>query len=74
MPGVIGALQAAEALAPPRGETPAFVGRLVQYDSRVMTLRAVRFNPNPRCAVCGADARIRALAADDYDAADCAVL
>ena len=39
-----------------------------------MTLRAVRFNPNPRCAVCAADARIHALAADDYPAADCAVL
>ena len=38
------------------GEAPAFAGRLLQYDSPAMTLRAVRFNPNPRCAVCGADA------------------
>jgi hypothetical protein len=39
-----------------------------------MTLRAVPFNPNPSCAVCAAGARIHALAADDYPAADCAVL
>jgi hypothetical protein len=39
-----------------------------------MSLRAVSFNPNPRCAVCAADARIHALAADDYPAANCAVL
>jgi hypothetical protein len=39
-----------------------------------MNLRAVSFNPNPRCAVCAADARIHALAADDYPAANCAVL
>jgi hypothetical protein len=39
-----------------------------------LTLRTVSFNPNPRCAVCADDARIHALAADDYAAADCAVL
>ena len=72
VPGVIGALLGAEAARLAKGETPAFVGRLVQYDSRSMSVRTVRFNPNPLCAVCGPEARIRALSAADYPAADCA--
>jgi molybdopterin/thiamine biosynthesis adenylyltransferase len=71
VPGVIGALLGAEAARLAKGETPAFVGRLVQYDSRSMSVRAVRFNPNPQCAVCAPGARIHALAAADYPAADC---
>ena len=74
VPGVIGALAGVEASRLLRGQAPAYVGRLLQYDSAGLTLRAVSFNPNPRCAVCAADARIHALAADDYPAADCAVL
>ncbi len=72
VPGVIGALLGAEAARLARGETPAFAGRLVQYDSRSMSVRTVRYNPNPLCAVCGPEARIRALSAADYPARDCA--
>ncbi len=73
VPGVIGALLGAEAARLAGGETPAFVGRLVQYDSRSMSVRTVRYNPNPLCAVCGPEARIRALSAADYPAMiDCA--
>jgi molybdopterin/thiamine biosynthesis adenylyltransferase len=71
VPGVIGALLGTEAARLAKGETPAFVGRLVQYDSRSMSVRAVRFNPNPQCAVCAPGARIHALAAADYPAAEC---
>ena len=71
VPGVIGALQGLEAARILRRETPAFVGRLVQYDSRAMLIRSTRFNPNPACAVCGSKARIRALLADEYPAPDC---
>jgi len=74
VPGVLGALAGVEASLLLRGQAPAYVGRLLQYDSAGLTLRTVSFNPNPRCAVCAADARIHALAADDYAAADCAVL
>jgi adenylyltransferase/sulfurtransferase len=73
VPGVVGALAGAEAIRLLRGQPPGFVGRLLQYDGARMTLRAVSFNPNPRCAVCAPDARIHALAADEYPAADCAV-
>jgi molybdopterin/thiamine biosynthesis adenylyltransferase len=71
VPGVIGALCGVEAARILRGETPAFVGRLVQYDSRAMLVRPIRFNPNRSCAVCGPEARIRALSAAEYPAADC---
>jgi adenylyltransferase/sulfurtransferase len=53
VPGVIGALQATEALKILRGETPAFTGRLIRYDSRLMTMRTVRFRRNSACGVCG---------------------
>jgi molybdopterin/thiamine biosynthesis adenylyltransferase len=74
VPGVIGALQGVEAARLLRGETPAFAGRLVQYDSQAMSFRIVRYNSNPLCAVCGPQARIRALSPADYPAADCAPL
>jgi molybdopterin/thiamine biosynthesis adenylyltransferase len=71
VPGVIGALLGAEAARILAGESPAFAGRLVQYDSRIMSIRSTRFNPNPTCAVCGTEARIHALAAADYADAGC---
>jgi adenylyltransferase/sulfurtransferase len=71
VPGVIGALQGAEAARVLRGETPAFVGRIVQYDSPAMSIRAVRFNPNPACAVCGPTPRIRSLSAQEYPDVNC---
>jgi adenylyltransferase/sulfurtransferase len=66
VPGVIGALQGAEAARLMRGETPAFIGRLIQYDSLRMSFRAVTFKPNPHCGVCGAEPRIRTLDAAKY--------
>jgi adenylyltransferase/sulfurtransferase len=71
VPGVIGALQGAEAARLLRGETPAFIGRLIQYDSLRMSFRAVTFKPNPHCGVCGAEPRIRTLDASQYLAPDC---
>src|SRR5436190_11854451 len=71
VPGVIGALQGAEAARLLAGQNPAFAGRLVQYDSLGMVVRAVRFNPNPTCAVCGAAPRIRALDAAEYPDPSC---
>ena len=68
VPGVIGALQGAEAARLCAGETPAFTGRLIQYDSAGMNARAIPFNPNPLCGVCGSAPRIRELAASNYSA------
>ncbi|HEX3698722.1 MAG TPA: HesA/MoeB/ThiF family protein [Polyangia bacterium] len=73
VPGVVGALQGAEAVRLCRGESPAFIGRLIQYDSPGMIARAVTFKPNPLCRVCGESPLIRRLDPADYPAAGCPV-
>lgn len=71
VPGVIGALQGAEAARFLRGETPAFIGRLIQYDSQLMSFRVVDFKPNPLCDVCGDHPRIRSLEGVEYATPQC---
>jgi molybdopterin-synthase adenylyltransferase len=71
VPAVIGALQGAEAARLLAGETPAFAGRLIQYDSASMTLRSVRFQANRFCAVCGDSPRIVRLEPAAYPAVAC---
>jgi molybdopterin-synthase adenylyltransferase len=73
VPGVLGALAGIEAARLARGETPAFAGRLLQYDSRAMSVRTVRFNPNPLCSVCAPNARIRGLSAAEYGPQNCTI-
>ena len=51
VPGVIGALRGSKRARLPTGETPAFVGRLVQYDSRSM------LGPRPSASTPTATAR-----------------
>jgi molybdopterin/thiamine biosynthesis adenylyltransferase len=71
VPGVLGALQAAEAVRFLRGEAPAFAGQLLQYDSFGFSLRRARFRRNPSCRVCGDAASITALVQDHYDGESC---
>ena len=71
VPGVIGALQGSEAARICRGESPAFIGRLIQYDSPAMDVRTVIFKPNPACRVCGPNALIRRLDPAEYPEAGC---
>jgi adenylyltransferase/sulfurtransferase len=72
VPGVLGALQALEALRLLRGQPAAFAGRLIHYDARAMSLRAVRFRRNPTCQVCGERPSITALAPAAYQGQGCA--
>ena len=71
VPAVIGGLQASEAVRLLRGETPAFSGRLIRYDSASLSMRIVRFNPNPTCGVCGPTPRISRLDPSLYPAHAC---
>ena len=71
VPGVIGALQALEAVRLLQGETPRFSGRLFQYDSAPMSIRTVQFKPNTSCGVCGSVPRIVSLVASAYPAPAC---
>ncbi|HEY4183869.1 MAG TPA: HesA/MoeB/ThiF family protein [Polyangia bacterium] len=71
VPGVIGALQGAEAVRLLAGETPRFSGRLIQYDSASMSFRTIRFKPNHACGVCGPTPHIRLLDPAAYPAPSC---
>jgi adenylyltransferase/sulfurtransferase len=53
VPGVLGALQAAEAVRFLAGGAAGWEGKMLQYDSRAFTLRVIQFRRNPACAVCG---------------------
>src|SRR4029077_10233840 len=73
VPGVIGALQGAEAARLAAGGTPGVIGRVLQYESAGMNARAIPFNPNPLCGVCGPAPRIRELAESNYPVERCFV-
>jgi molybdopterin/thiamine biosynthesis adenylyltransferase len=72
VPGVLGALQAVEAMRFLRHESPAFAGRVLQYDSRNFELRVIRFRANPECRVCGTHPNITRIDATNYATEACA--
>lgn len=51
--GIIGAMQAAEALKVISGAGQAAIGRLLLLDGLSMEWRSVKFGKDPQCAVCG---------------------
>jgi molybdopterin/thiamine biosynthesis adenylyltransferase len=51
--GIIGAMQAAEALKIISGAGQTAIGRLLLLDGLTMEWRSVKFGKDPRCAVCG---------------------
>jgi sulfur-carrier protein adenylyltransferase/sulfurtransferase len=53
VPGVVGLLQATEAIKLLLGRGEPLVGRLLTYDSLGMKFRELRFRPSPDCPVCG---------------------
>ena len=54
--GVMGAMQAAEALKLLCGAGPSLAGRLLMLDARTMEWNSLRVPRNPHCSVCGATA------------------
>lgn len=53
LPGIIGTIQATEAIKYILGAGDPLVGRLLQYDSLQMTFRQLRLRKDPGCIVCG---------------------
>ena len=53
LPGVIGVLQATEAVKLVLGIGEPLIGRLLTYDSLKMKFRELKLRRNPECAVCG---------------------
>ena len=55
LPGVIGLLQATEAVKLLLGIGDSLAGRLLQFDALAMRFREMRLRPDPGCPVCAAD-------------------
>jgi len=53
LPGVIGLIQATEAIKFVLGKGDLLMGRLLTYDALGMTFRQFKVRRDPRCAVCG---------------------
>lgn len=61
LPGIIGTIQATEAIKFIVGEGRLLAGRLLTYDSHGMTFREVVLRRNPRCPLCGEEPTITGL-------------
>lgn len=66
LPGVIGSLQALEAIKLVLGAGDSLIGRLILFDALTVRFRELRLRKDPGCPLCGATPTIRELA--DYEA------
>ncbi len=58
LPGVIGTLQAMEALKIITGHGTGLAGRMLHYDATHARMREIALRPDPSCALCGEAATI----------------
>ena len=65
LPGIIGSLQALEAIKLILGRGDSLVGRLALFDALTFQWRELRLRRNPECPVCGDNPTVTALI--DYD-------
>ncbi|HEX9163347.1 MAG TPA: molybdopterin-synthase adenylyltransferase MoeB [Thermoanaerobaculia bacterium] len=65
LPGVVGCLQATEAIKMITGAGEPLIGRMLLFDALRMSFRSLRVPKNPNCKVCGPDPEIRQLI--DYE-------
>jgi len=65
LPGIIGTIQATEAIKLILGAGDPLIGRLLIYDALKMRFREIRLPKDPDCPVCGTHPSIRELR--DYD-------
>jgi adenylyltransferase/sulfurtransferase len=66
LPGIIGVIQATEAVKLILGAGQPLVGRLLLYDALSMKFRELKLRRDPECPVCGDNPTIKQLI--DYDA------
>jgi len=65
LPGIIGLIQATEAVKAILGIGELLIGRLLLYDALAMRFREIRIRRDPDCPICGERPTIKALI--DYD-------
>ena len=61
LPGVIGVIQATEAVKLILGKGEPLIGRLMLYDALAMRFRELKLRKNPECPICGPHRTIHAL-------------
>jgi adenylyltransferase/sulfurtransferase len=66
LPGLIGTIQATEAIKLVTGIGEPLIGRLIVYDALRMSFDELKFRKDPNCPVCGTAPTMRTLI--DYDA------
>ncbi len=66
LPGVIGTLQATEAIKLLSGIGEPLTGKLLHYDALSAKFRSFNLRPDPECAVCGNNPTITGLEGVDY--------
>jgi adenylyltransferase/sulfurtransferase len=66
LPGIIGVIQATEAIKLILGEGDTLIGRLLLFDALKMKFRELKLRRNPECPLCGESPTITKLI--DYDA------
>ncbi|MBN1403011.1 MAG: molybdopterin-synthase adenylyltransferase MoeB [Opitutales bacterium] len=65
--GIIGSIQAMEALKFVSGVGKTLSGRLLTVDAATMTTRTINIKRDPSCPVCSANARIRKIVSAEYE-------
>ena len=61
LPGVVGTIQATEAVKVLLGIGEPLIGRLLTYDALGMRFREVRLRRDPKCPLCGTSPTIKDL-------------
>src|SRR5437763_7630583 len=59
LPGIIGSIQAIEALKVLLGKEDTLIGRLLVFDALRMKFRELRLRKNPACPICGTNPTIK---------------
>ncbi len=65
LPGIVGSIQATEAIKVLLGRGDTLVGRLLVFDALKMKFRELKLRKNPDCPICGTHATIKELI--DYE-------
>ena len=66
LPGIMGSIQAAEAIDLVLGKGTPLIGRLMLFDALDMKFKEVKLRKDPNCSVCGANPTVTKLI--DYEA------
>jgi adenylyltransferase/sulfurtransferase len=73
LPGLIGVVQATEAVKLILGKGDPLIGRLLTYDALGMRFREVRLRRDPACPLCGTHPTIRDLSIHAETSEACAL-